>query len=113
MVPTGKDLGASKANSSKNQEKGKASGRKALSDLTNTVKPSLQHLSMKSQDKKLSIPSAIQEEAFLHNHEECLQAQRKTVSFDYFQEIVGMAKGIFSCSMFCLIVHVLSISLTR
>ncbi|CAI9092279.1 OLC1v1027476C1 [Oldenlandia corymbosa var. corymbosa] len=94
--PTGKDLGANKAFSSKNQEKGKASGRKALSDLTNNVKPPPKLLPTKSQEKKVNVAveanllSAIKEEGFLHNHEECLKAQRKTMSFDYFLETVGL-----------------------
>lgn len=100
VVSTGKVLGAGKASMSKvPPEKVKAGGRKALSDLTNSAKPSVQHLSKKSQGQKLSaidgenIQSAIKEEAFLHNHHDCIKAQRNIMSFGSFLETVGLDKG--------------------
>lgn len=107
VIPVGKDdIGGSKntlavggkANLTKGSEKVK--GRKALSDLTNSVKPSAHHLSKKDQEKKLnvtaeeSIPSSIKEEGFLHNHQECITAQRKGMNFEYFLESVGLGNPL-------------------
>ncbi|KAL3524310.1 hypothetical protein ACH5RR_017144 [Cinchona calisaya] len=92
-------VSAGKTVYSKAPEKGKAGGRKALSDLTNSAKPSANHLSKKSQDKKSSaiaaenIPSAIKEESFLHNHQECIKAQRIVTSFECFLDTIGLDKG--------------------
>ncbi|XP_027103722.1 uncharacterized protein [Coffea arabica] len=100
VVSTGKVLGAGKANMSKAPpEKVKAGGRKALSDLTNSAKPSVQHLSKKSQGQKVSakdgenIQSAIKEEAFLHNHHDCIKARRNIMNFGFFLDTVGLDKA--------------------
>lgn len=98
MVSAGKDLG--KTSFSKAPEKVKSGGRKALTDLTNSAKPSVRHLSKKSLVRKLSaiaaenIPSAIKEESFLHSHQECMKAKRNLMSFSCFLDTVGLDKGI-------------------
>ncbi|KAL3837682.1 hypothetical protein ACJIZ3_022273 [Penstemon smallii] len=66
-------------------DKGKTGGRrKALGDLTNSVKPSSQQVVSK---KKLD---PIVEERFLHNHQECIKAHTKAVDMDYFLKSVGL-----------------------
>ncbi|KAI8006452.1 hypothetical protein LOK49_LG07G00392 [Camellia lanceoleosa] len=71
-----------KRNVSNAPEKEQAGGRKALSDLSNSGKHPHQ-ASKKSQDKKLTVmaeeqilPFHVSEEQFLHNHQECIKAQR-------------------------------------
>ncbi|KAL7214279.1 hypothetical protein ACSBR1_026651 [Camellia fascicularis] len=89
VICIGEDIGPSKMTSfggkrnvSKAPEKEQAGGRKALSDLTNSGKHPHQ-ASKKSQDKKLTVvaeeqilPFDVSEEQFLHNHQECIEAQR-------------------------------------
>ncbi|GMP70240.1 hypothetical protein CsSME_00029177 [Camellia sinensis var. sinensis] len=84
VISIGEDIGPSKMTSfgrkrnvSKAPKKAQAGGRKALSDLTNSGKHPHQ-ASKKSQDKKLTVV----EEQFLHNHQECIKAQRnaKTIA---------------------------------
>uniref|UniRef100_M1AMW8 Uncharacterized protein n=1 Tax=Solanum tuberosum TaxID=4113 RepID=M1AMW8_SOLTU len=79
-------------------------GRKALTDLTNSSKPSAKQGSKKGLDKKLSaaaaanIPTSIAEEQFLHDHKKCIKAQRKVFDMDFFLKEVGLenATCIFS-----------------
>ncbi|KAL2556099.1 protein PATRONUS 1-like [Forsythia ovata] len=85
VVSTGKDLSASKT---KSVVGGKAGGRKALTDLTNSVKPS-SHAVLKKGQKlnpvaEENVPISIEEEGFLHNHQECIKAQRKAMDMLHF-----------------------------
>ncbi|XP_012457319.1 protein PATRONUS 2 [Gossypium raimondii] len=73
----------------KASEKVQASGRKALSDISNSGKPHLQGTS-KNQTAKLCIPEDISEEGFLHNHEECIKAQKRAISTNEFLRILGL-----------------------
>ncbi|XVF37615.1 hypothetical protein REPUB_Repub20aG0024800 [Reevesia pubescens] len=84
-------------NVSKPSEKRQAGGRKALSDISNSGKPRLQETSKKNQIAKLSIlaedssqPEDISQEGFLHNHEECIKAQRRAISTNEFLQILGL-----------------------
>uniref|UniRef100_A0A5B7BZU6 Uncharacterized protein n=1 Tax=Davidia involucrata TaxID=16924 RepID=A0A5B7BZU6_DAVIN len=105
MISVGEDIGVSKskfsvggkANVSKAPETVQAGGRKALRDLTNSGKPRVHQGPKKSQDKKLSavaeeqtLPIAIAEEQFLHNHQECIKAQRIAMDMDYFLKTIGL-----------------------
>lgn len=105
VISIGKDLNATKNkfsagtkdNFAKVPDKG---GRKALTDLTNSSKPSAKQGSKKGLDKKLSaaaaanIPTSIAEEKFLHDHEKCIKAQRKVIDMDFFLKEVGLDNGI-------------------
>ncbi|MBA0724915.1 hypothetical protein Golax_021558 [Gossypium laxum] len=73
----------------KASEKVQASGRKALSDISNSGKPHLQGTS-NNQTAKLCIPEDISEEGFLHNHEECIKAQKRAISTNEFLRILGL-----------------------
>ena len=74
---------------SKASEKVQVGGRKALSDISNSGKPHLQGTS-KNQTAKLCIPEDIAEEGFLHNHEECIKAQKRAISTNEFLRILGL-----------------------
>ncbi|KAL0299559.1 UNVERIFIED_CONTAM: putative aquaporin NIP5-1 [Sesamum radiatum] len=75
-------------------EKGKVAGRKALTDLTNSVKPLAQQASRAGQKLNAvaeeKAPSSLVEERFLHNHQECIKARMKSVDMDYFLKSVGL-----------------------
>ncbi|XVF65735.1 hypothetical protein PTKIN_Ptkin09bG0273700 [Pterospermum kingtungense] len=82
---------------SKASEKVQAGGRKALSDISNSGKPHTQETSKKNQTSKLTIlaedpshPEEIAKEGFLHNHEECIKAQKTAISTDEFLRILGL-----------------------
>ncbi|KZV36469.1 hypothetical protein F511_15974 [Dorcoceras hygrometricum] len=102
-VSAGKDLCAASTTATtqkrgKATEKGKDGGRKALGDITNSVKRPLQQYAPKA-GRKLSIvaeekvPISIVDEAFLHNHEECIKAQTK-IELDLFMKSVGLDNDI-------------------
>ncbi|KAG5617068.1 hypothetical protein H5410_016892 [Solanum commersonii] len=105
VISIGKDLNATKNkfisgtkdNLAKVPDKG---GRKALTDLTNSSKPSAKQGSKKGLDKKLSaaaaanIPTSIAEEQFLHDHKKCIKAQRKVIDMDFFLKEVGLENDI-------------------
>ncbi|KAH0704429.1 hypothetical protein KY290_018024 [Solanum tuberosum] len=105
VISIGKDLNATKNkfiagtkdNLAKVPDKG---GRKALTDLTNSSKPSAKQGSKKGLDKKLSaaaaanIPTSIAEEQFLHDHKKCIKAQRKVFDMDFFLKEVGLENDI-------------------
>lgn len=82
VISIGKDLDASrnkfsagrKDNYSKALEK--KCGRRALADLTNSSKS-----------------SSVAEEQFLHNHQNCVKAQRKAMDMSYFLNEVGLDHG--------------------
>ncbi|KAG6743103.1 hypothetical protein NC652_038449 [Populus alba x Populus x berolinensis] len=86
---------ASKTKSiSKASGKVQAAGRKPLSDISNSRKPETKK---KSFNAKLSVlteepdrTSAIAEEKFLHNHEECIQAQTRAMDIDEFLQSIGL-----------------------
>ncbi|KHF99151.1 putative dna primase large subunit [Gossypium arboreum] len=72
-------------------------GRKALSDISNSGKPRLKETSKKNQTSKLTIlaenpsePEDIAKEGFLHNHDECIKAQKKAISTNGFLRILGL-----------------------
>lgn len=95
VISIEKDPSAVKGKSSRAPEKGKI-GRKALTDLTNSVKPRPKQ-QVPSVGRKLNavaenVPSCISEEGFLHNHMECIKAQMTTVDKDYFLKSVGLGK---------------------
>ncbi|XVF29496.1 hypothetical protein REPUB_Repub15cG0125900 [Reevesia pubescens] len=80
---------------SKASEKVQAGSRKALSDISNSGKPHcLQETSKENQTAKPSIPASqpkdIAEEGFLHNHDECIKAQKKAISTNEFLRILGL-----------------------
>lgn len=79
-----KDPATVKGKSSKAAEKGRVGGRKALGDLTNSAMP---------RPKQILKLNAVAEEGFLHNHQECIKAQMKTVDKDYFLKTVGLVNG--------------------
>ncbi|XP_073019909.1 uncharacterized protein [Primulina eburnea] len=97
-VSNGKDLCALSTAITKTRgkatEKGKDFGRKALGDITNSVKRPLQYvpktggkLSAVAEEK---VPISIEEERFLHNHQECIKAQTKIMGLDFFMKSVGL-----------------------
>ncbi|KAE8077747.1 hypothetical protein FH972_016278 [Carpinus fangiana] len=73
--------------------------RKALSDISNSGKA---HLNGEATNKNLNLKlgvvaeeplhhvSAIAEERFLHNHQECIKAQTKSMDLDEFLKTVGL-----------------------
>ncbi|KAL0304301.1 UNVERIFIED_CONTAM: hypothetical protein Sradi_6298200 [Sesamum radiatum] len=95
IISIEKDPGDAKARLSKVvNEKGKVAGRKALTDLTNSVKPLAQQASRAGQKlhavAEEKAPSSLVEERFLHNHQECIKARMKSVDMDYFLKSVGL-----------------------
>ncbi|GMI78666.1 hypothetical protein HRI_001535900 [Hibiscus trionum] len=81
----------------KASEKGQVGGRKALSDISNSGKPCLKETSKKNQTSKLTIlaenpsePEDIVKEGFLHNHDECIKAQKKAISTKEFLHLLGL-----------------------
>ncbi|XP_031275172.1 uncharacterized protein LOC116133628 isoform X1 [Pistacia vera] len=98
-----KDIGASKITfdgskkkSSKASEKSQTSTRKVLSDISNFGKPHLREAS--NLNAKLSVLeeehlSALAEEDFLHNHQECLKARTKAMDIDELLITVGLHNG--------------------
>ncbi|KAL9164486.1 hypothetical protein ABFS82_06G107300 [Erythranthe guttata] len=98
VISIDKDSFDGKAKLSKAAEKGKAGGRKALRDLTNSVKPPPKlapsvgrKLNAVAEEK---FPGSVVEERFLHNHRECVAAQAKAVDMDYFLMSVGLSNDI-------------------
>lgn len=75
--------------------------RKVLSDISNSGKPNLQEASKKKQNLKLSTVreeslhySAICEERFLHNHEDCIKAKNCAMDKDEFLSFVGLGMAV-------------------
>ncbi|XP_042053154.1 protein PATRONUS 2-like isoform X2 [Salvia splendens] len=81
-----------KGESSKAAEKGRVGGRKALSDLTNSVKPRPKQIP--SLGRKLNAVAEEAKDGFLHNHQGCIKAQTMSVDKDYFLKTVGLANDI-------------------
>ncbi|KAK9293052.1 hypothetical protein L1049_021036 [Liquidambar formosana] len=82
---------------SKAPEKAQTACRKPLGDISNSGKPCLHQASKKNHNNNLNAvvedqlyPSAIAEEQFLHNHQECIKAHRKAVDIDYFLKTIGL-----------------------
>ncbi|KAI3458114.1 hypothetical protein Pfo_014777 [Paulownia fortunei] len=98
VISIEKDPSAARANFSKVPEKGKIGGRKALTDLTNSVKPSSQQPSRIGRKLNTvaeeNVPSSMVEERFLHNHQECIKTQIKAVDMDYFLKSVGLSNDL-------------------
>ncbi|KAG6429493.1 hypothetical protein SASPL_107544 [Salvia splendens] len=92
VISIDKDPSTVKGKSSKAAEKGRVAGRKALSDLTNSVKARPKQIP--SLGRKLNAVAEEAEEGFLHNHQECIKAQMITVEKDYFLKTVGLANDI-------------------
>ncbi|KAJ0042289.1 hypothetical protein Pint_17514 [Pistacia integerrima] len=85
-----------KKKSSKASEKPQTSTRKALSDISNSGKPHLRESS--NLNAKLIVleeehSSALAEEDFLHNHQECLKARTKAMDIDELLITVGLHNG--------------------
>jgi len=99
---------ASKTKSiSKASGKVQTAGRKPLSDISNSRKPETKK---KSFNAKLSVlteepdrTSAIAEEKFLHNHEECIKAQTRAMDIDEFLQSIGLNDGNVNLIFFCLL----------
>lgn len=95
---------ASKKGSKKitnDNEKLQIGNRKALLDISNSGKPELHKGSKKSSKTKLSVfaeetihDGALTEERFLHNHQECIKAQRRAMDMDQFLNTVGLDSGL-------------------
>ncbi|KAF8412220.1 hypothetical protein HHK36_000180 [Tetracentron sinense] len=75
-----------KSNVSKGKEKAGLAGRKALSDVTNSAKPCPHQASKKDHSKKLN---AIAEEQFLHDHQECIKSQTRTMDMEFIFRALG------------------------
>ncbi|KAD1196182.1 hypothetical protein E3N88_43168 [Mikania micrantha] len=93
VIPLEEDLGVSK------KAQVPVGGRKALGDLTNSVIPSSQKqgLKKKSQGKQEvafadeeKFPFSIAEEGYLHNHDECIKAQKKSMGLNEFLKTIGL-----------------------
>lgn len=93
VISIDKDPSTVKGKSSKAAEKGRVAGRKALSDLTNSVKARPKQIP--SLGRKLNAVAEEAEDGFLHNHQECIKAQTITVEKDYFLKTVGLANGTY------------------
>lgn len=92
-----------KTSISKASAKLQTGSRKALSDISNSGKA---HLHAEAPNKNLNLKlgvvaeeplhhvSAIAEERFLHNHQECIKAQTKSMDLDEFLKTVGLDNGL-------------------
>ncbi|KAJ4705972.1 Xin actin-binding repeat-containing protein [Melia azedarach] len=111
---TEKDVGASKSkikfNGSKNKSKApeklltSGGSRKALTDISNSGKLHLHEAPKKNLNAKLGFVaeehlSAIAEEQFIHNHQECIKARSKAMDIDEFFRTVGLDKGFMKQSV--------------
>lgn len=84
----------------KASEKSHTGSRKALSDISNSGKPHVPEirnkntLKMSSLTEEPFLPSAIAEEQFLHNHQECIKSQFEGVmDVRQFFKTVGLENG--------------------
>ncbi|KAH8511250.1 hypothetical protein H0E87_008705 [Populus deltoides] len=80
---------------SKAPGKWQTAGRKPLSDISNSRKPETKKQSFNA--KKLTVlteepdqTSAIAEEKFLHNHQECIKAQTRAMDINEFLQSIGL-----------------------
>lgn len=77
-----------------NEKAGGISGRKALTDLTNSGNPFQQKENVSKKLKAVVgekiLPDAFIGEHFLHNHHECIKAQLKGMDMDYFMKTFGL-----------------------
>jgi hypothetical protein len=97
-----RDVTNKKTSISKASAKLQTGSRKALSDISNSGKADLhaealnKNLNLKLgvvAEKPLHHVSAIAEERFLHNHQECIKAQTKSMDMDEFLKTVGLDNG--------------------
>ncbi|KAJ7969898.1 neuron navigator 1-like [Quillaja saponaria] len=85
---------------SKASEKLQTTNRKALTDISNSGKPHVQHTREKQSMKMNAYTeeplhlSAIAEEQFLHNHQECIKSQSKAMEKGQFLRTVGLDKDV-------------------
>ncbi|KAI3757658.1 hypothetical protein L6452_05201 [Arctium lappa] len=112
VIPIGEDLGVSKkaqipvGGKAQSGKKAQVSGRKALGDLTNSVKPFGQQQGLKKKVEKKSIvvaededenlPYSVAQECFLHNHEECIKSQKSSMDLHHFLKTIGLDEDV-SC----------------
>ncbi|XVE58489.1 hypothetical protein DITRI_Ditri04bG0173500 [Diplodiscus trichospermus] len=64
--------------------------RKALSDISNSIKPSVRETAEKNRNVKQSI--VIEEECFLHNHQDCIKAQKLSMHKNQLLQMAGLDK---------------------
>ena len=92
-----KNLESSRITANKASEKSRTGSRKALSDISNSGKPRVPEIKNKNSLKPLREeplhPSAIAEEQFLHNHQECIKSQFGAVDVHHFLKTVGLENG--------------------
>ncbi|OVA13974.1 hypothetical protein BVC80_1787g46 [Macleaya cordata] len=86
LYSKGDSVGGISIVSQKKAGLGGGGGRRALSDLTNSKKLSLQQESKKSYSKKLN---DIAEEECLHNHHECIKSQKSGMDNKFLLKILG------------------------
>ena len=65
--------------------------RKALSDISNSIKSCVRETEEKNRNAKQSI--VIEEECFLHDHQECIKAQKRSMHMNEFLHMFGLDKG--------------------
>ncbi|XVF09925.1 hypothetical protein REPUB_Repub07fG0139300 [Reevesia pubescens] len=65
--------------------------RKALSDISNSTKPCVRENAEKNRNAKQQ-SVVIEEECFLHNHQECIEAQKSTMHRNEFLQMLGLDK---------------------
>ncbi|XP_015571176.1 uncharacterized protein LOC8277110 isoform X2 [Ricinus communis] len=96
-------LDATKNRSTCKKASGKAhtTGRKPLSDISNSGKQNRNEGSKRSYNAKLSVvaeepidANAIAGEQFLHNHEECIKVQSRVMNLDQFLQMIGLDNDI-------------------
>jgi hypothetical protein len=92
---------------SKAPGKWQTAGRKPLSDISNSRKPETKKQSFNA--KKLTVlteepdqTSAIAEEKFLHNHQECIKPQTRAMDINEFLQSIGLKDGNGNLTFFCL-----------
>ncbi|TXG70964.1 hypothetical protein EZV62_005899 [Acer yangbiense] len=95
---TEKETGASKLTFDGNKRK--TSGWKALSDTSNSRKQQPNEAPKKNLSTKVSVVAeedldAICEEGFLHNHKECIKAQKRAMDIDEFLKTIGLKNNDF------------------
>ncbi|XP_058754377.1 protein PATRONUS 2-like [Vicia villosa] len=92
----GKDVEIDKKTGSKASKKSNTSGRKALSDISNSAKAHVHDVKNKNSLKTGSFtgkdlhPDEIAEERMLHDHEKCIKSQTQTLDIHHFFRTVGL-----------------------
>ncbi|XP_075495667.1 uncharacterized protein LOC142532983 [Primulina tabacum] len=97
-ISIGKDLCAASIATTKKRgkttEKGEDGDRKALGDITNSVKRPLQYApktggKLRAVAEK-KVPISKVQDRFHHNHQECIKAQTKIMDLGFFMKSVGL-----------------------